>query len=86
MDMSDDNDKIIRGVYYDQDSGLGLINDTYKQSHRILNTITLTDVKDLFKQTSQGKHKLIGASTVMWQKKHYKKFRSISPISHDLLK
>ena len=44
--MSEDKDKIIRGVYYDADDGFGSINDTYKQSHRILNTITLNDVKD----------------------------------------
>ena len=44
--MSEDKDKIMRGVYYDADDGFGSINDTYKQSHRILNTITLNDVKD----------------------------------------
>ena len=43
--MSEDKHKIIRGVYYDQDSGFGSINDTCKQSHRILHTITLNDVK-----------------------------------------
>ena len=45
--MSEDKDKIIRGVYYDADDGFGSINDTYKQSHRILNAITLSDVKDV---------------------------------------
>ena len=43
--MSEDKDKLIRGVHYDADDGFGSINDTYKQSHRILNTITLNDVK-----------------------------------------
>ena len=47
--MSEDKDKIKRGVYYDTDDGCGSINDTYKQSHRILNTITLNDVKHLFR-------------------------------------
>ena len=52
--MSEDKDKIIRGVYYDADDGLGSINDTYKQSHRILNTITLNDVKHVLdKQKSR---------------------------------
>ena len=52
--MSGDKDKIIRGVYYDQENGFGSINDTYKQSHRILNTITLNDVKDfLIRQKSR---------------------------------
>ena len=44
--MSEDKNKIARGVYYDADDGFGSINDTYKQSHRILNTITLTDVRN----------------------------------------
>ena len=38
--------KIIRGVYNDADDGVGSKNDTYKQSHRILNTIILNDAKD----------------------------------------
>ena len=44
--MNEDKDKIIRGVYHDADDGFGSINDTYNQSHRILNTITLTDVRN----------------------------------------
>ena len=44
--MGGGKDKIIRGVYYDADGGFGSINDTYKQSHRILNTTALNDVND----------------------------------------
>ena len=44
--MSEDKDKITRGVYYDADDGFGSVNGTYKQSHRILNTITLNGAKD----------------------------------------
>ena len=44
IDMGEDKYKIIRGVYYDADSDVGSINDIYKQSHRILNTITLNGV------------------------------------------
>ena len=52
--MSEDNDQIMCGVYYDADDGFGSINDTYKQSHRILNIMTLNDVKDcLNRQTSR---------------------------------
>ena len=52
--MSEDKDKVIRGVYHDADNGFGSINDTYKQSHRILNTITLNDVNELLnKQKSR---------------------------------
>ena len=44
--MREDTYKLIRGVYYDADDGFGSINDTYKQLHRILNTITLNGVND----------------------------------------
>ena len=44
--MSEDKDKIIRGVYYDADDGFGPINGTYKQSHRIRKTIALNDLND----------------------------------------
>ena len=43
--MSEDKDKVIRGVYYDADNGVGSINATYKQAHHILNTIALNDVE-----------------------------------------
>ena len=41
-----DKDKVIRNVYYDADKGFGSINDTYKQAHHILNTITINDVNE----------------------------------------
>ena len=42
-----DKDKVIRQIYYDTDKGFGSINDTYRQAHHILNTITVNDVKEL---------------------------------------
>ena len=52
--MIEDKNKLIRGVYYDQENGFGSINDIYKQSHRILNIITLNDVNEfLNKQKSR---------------------------------
>ena len=63
--MSEDKDKIMRGVYYDADDGFGSINDAYKQSHRILNTITLNDVKYFLIVRNQGRQKHIVVSTVM---------------------
>ena len=44
--MSEDNDKILRGAYYDAGDGFGPTNDTYKQSHRIPNAVTFNDVTD----------------------------------------
>ena len=47
-----DKDKVVIHIYYDPDDGFGSINDTYKQAHHILNTITVNDVKEfLHKQT-----------------------------------
>ena len=52
--MGEDNDNIVCAVQSDADDGFGSINDTYKQSHRILNIITLNDVKDFpNRQTSR---------------------------------
>ena len=42
----ENKDKIIRQVYYDSDTGFGGIAETFKNSKKILNTITLNDVKD----------------------------------------
>ena len=42
-----DKDKVIRQIYYDPGVGFGSINDTYKQAHHILNTITVNYVKDV---------------------------------------
>ena len=49
-----DTDKVIIQIYYDTDKGFGSINDTYKQTHHILNTITVNDVNEfLDKQKSR---------------------------------
>ena len=49
-----DKDKVIRQIHYDPDGGFSSIDDTYKQAHHILNTITVNDVKEfLNKQTSR---------------------------------
>ena len=44
-EQKDEKGKIIRGVYYDADTGFGSINDTYQQAKNILNSITHNDVK-----------------------------------------
>ena len=46
----EDRDKVIRGVYYDADTGFGSINDTYQQAKKILNTITYNDVKEFLER------------------------------------
>ena len=47
IDMSEESkDNVIRGVSYDTDGGFGSINETYKATHHIINTITIHKVKD----------------------------------------
>ena len=51
--MSEDKenrDKVIRQVYYDADTGFGSIAETFKESNKILNTITYNDVKDFLER------------------------------------
>jgi len=66
-----DKDKIIRQVYYDKDNGFGSINDTYKQANKVLNTITINDVKE-FITRQKGR-----------QTKAYKGFNSY--VANDIL-
>ena len=66
-----DKDKIIRQVYYDKDDGFGSISDTYKQANKILNSITVNDVKE-FLAKQKGR-----------QTKSYKGFNSY--VANDVL-
>ena len=84
--MGEDKDKMIRGVYCEQDNGFGSVNDTYKQSHRILNAITLNDVKGSLSKHQPRQTKHIVVLIVMWQKSHCKRYTWIWLISHALLK
>ena len=46
----ENRDKVIRQVYYDADTGFGSIAETFKESKKILNTITYNDVKDFLER------------------------------------
>ena len=46
----EDKGKIIRGVYYDSDTGFSSINETYQQAKKILNSITHNDVKEFLER------------------------------------
>ncbi|MFY9239447.1 MAG: transposase family protein [Roseovarius sp.] len=46
----EDRDKVIRQVYYDTQTGFGSIAETFKESKKILNTITYNDVKDFLER------------------------------------
>ena len=51
MASQSEKEKIIRQVYYNED-GFGSVNETYKESKKILNNITINDVKQFMeKQT-----------------------------------
>ena len=57
--MSDkiEKDRVIRQVYYDVDTGFSSISDTYKDSKKILNTITYNDVKDFLERQKSRQFK-----------------------------
>jgi hypothetical protein len=48
MPTQSDTDKIIRQVYCDVENGFGSIAETHRESKKILNSITYSDVKDFF--------------------------------------
>ena len=52
-----EKDKIIRGVYYDADTGFGSINDTYQQAHKIMNSITYAYVKNFLERQKSRQFK-----------------------------
>ena len=49
-----DKEAILRQIYYDKETGFGSIAETYRDAHKVLNTITYQDTKDwLDKQKSR---------------------------------
>ena len=69
-----DKETVLRQVYYNTDTGFGGISETYKDAHKVLNTITYQDTKEwLDKQRSR-------------QNKPYRGFNSyVSPTAlHEL--
>ena len=42
--------QVIRQVYYDVDTGFGIINNTYKAANRLLSSITYKDVKEFLER------------------------------------
>ena len=56
MATNTEHDKIIRGVYYDPENGFGSINETYQEAN-MLNTITLSNVKDFLERQKSRQFK-----------------------------
>ena len=52
-----DKEQVRRQVYYDAETGYLSIQQTYKDSKQILNTITLQDVKDVLQTQSNRQTK-----------------------------
>ena len=44
-DKDSDKDSVIRSIYYDKDDGFDSILATYRKANKVLNTITVADVK-----------------------------------------
>ena len=51
-----DKDSIIRSIYYDADDGFDSIINTYRKANKVLNTITVAEVK-AFIEKQKGSYK-----------------------------
>jgi len=49
-------DDVIRGIYYDKDDGFDSVVNTYRKANKVLNTITVADVK-AFIEKQKGSYK-----------------------------
>ena len=47
---TEDKNQIIRGVYYDVDTGFSSISETYREAKKILSSITYNDVKEFLER------------------------------------
>ena len=61
-----EKDSVIRGIYYDKDDGFDSVINTYRKANKVLNTITVADVK-AFIEKQKGSYK---------QTKSYRGFNS----------
>ena len=57
MSTDIEKDKIIRGVYYDADTGFGSVRQTYDDAHKIMNSITYAYVKDFLERQKSRQFK-----------------------------
>ena len=51
-----DKDSVIRGIYYDKEDGFDSVVNTYRKANKVLNTITVADVKS-FIEKQKGSYK-----------------------------
>ena len=47
---TEDKNQIIRGAYYDVDTGFSSISETYREAKKILSSITYNDVKEFLER------------------------------------
>ena len=76
-----DKDSVIRSIYYDTDDGFDSAIATYRKANKVLNTITVADVKSWLENRNQNKPKLTEDSTVMLHQKHCTNCKLTSPYS-----
>ena len=48
-----DKDSVIRGIYYDKDDGFDSVVNTYRKANKVLDTITVADVKAFIEKTER---------------------------------
>ena len=51
-----DKDSVIRGIYYDREDGFESVLNTYRKANKVLNTITVADVRN-FIEKQKGSYK-----------------------------
>ena len=83
-----DKDDVIRGIYYDKDDGFDSVINTYRKANKVLNTITVADVKSFIEKQKGLINKLNHTrdSIVMLHQVPYMNFRLILEIGHTVLK
>ena len=48
-----DKDSVIRGIYYDREDGFESVLNTYRKANKVLNTITVADVRNFIEKTER---------------------------------
>ena len=71
MATQSEKEQVIRTIYYDED-GFDNIKTTYDKSKKVLQSITLDDVKTWMSKQTIRQKKITVALTAMWQKNLYK--------------
>ena len=65
-----EKDSVIRGIYYDKDDGFDSVINTYRKANKVLNSITVADVKTFLDKQKLRQNKPYRGSIVMSHQRH----------------